>query len=214
MEELNYQGNSHRSKEPSSPRPRVTAIISTPPTIRQRGVWSRFRVLFGGEDARSVGEGVMMDVIVPSVKDLLFDILTDGANRTLYGDSRRSRSSNGYRSSNAANRNHTSYNRPTPRDGRDRQPEPRMDRRERAQHDFTNLTFRNAADAEAIADRLRENVQEYGVASVNDFYDLMGISGEFTDDAYGWTDLQGIRVRRARDGYYLDLPRTKQLDQG
>lgn len=47
---------------------------------------------------------------------------------------------------------------------------------------------------------------------MTDFYNAMGMTAEFTDDNYGWTDLTGIRVRKIRDGYILDLPRTEQLD--
>ena len=54
--------------------------------------------------------------------------------------------------------------------------------------------------------------ETYGQVTVADLYDLVGISGSFTDNNYGWTDMREASVRRVRDGYILSLPRPRQLD--
>jgi hypothetical protein len=211
MEDLSkYRGNSHAEKQQSTEKRKpVEPIISTPPIQRKRSVWGRVRAHLTGADAAEVGSYLFADVIIPSIKDLLFDIVTEGSSRSLYGDSRRSASRGRPVSS-----SYTPYNRPTPNRNRNREDDrpKQLTYRERATHDFSNLIFRNAGEAEAVADRLYEQVAQYGVASVNDFYSAMGMTGEFTDDKYGWTSLEGTRVRKIRDGYILDLPRTEQLD--
>lgn len=211
MEDLShYRGNSHNSK-PAAPKakPKLGPVISRPPTRQRVSVWSKFRSLFVGEDARDVGVYVMLDVVAPRIKDLVFDMITEGTSRSLYGSPSQGR---GY-SRGAVPTRHTNYNRPSPVNRRDPEPEPsRLDRQSRATHDFTSLRFANAMEAETIVDRLNNLIGQYGVASVNDFYDAIGLTGDFTDDAYGWSDLTGVRIRRVRDGYILELPRTHQID--
>ena len=55
-------------------------------------------------------------------------------------------------------------------------------------------------------------VNSYDSATVADFYDLVGITSEFTDNKWGWTNLHGSRVIRARDGYLLDLPKPEPVE--
>jgi hypothetical protein len=53
---------------------------------------------------------------------------------------------------------------------------------------------------------------DYGQASISDLYELVGITANFTDNKWGWTDLRSSSVSRARDGYLLNLPRPILLD--
>lgn len=213
MDDLNkYKGNSRSGQgEPNPrPRPKIEQVVSVPPQVRKRGAWSRVRSILFEDDARSIGAGVFEDVIVPKIKDMLFDVLTDGAHRSLYGGA-------GTRQYNRVDtrRNYASYHRPGVQQDREprREERPALERRDRSLHDFSAITFRNAGEAEGVADRLVDHIQEFGLATVNDFYDSIGLTGEFTDDNYGWFDLTKIRVKRNRDGYILDLPRPEQIDK-
>ena len=218
MEDLSkYKGNSHSQRDdPQPPRkPKVERVVSTPPRVRRRGAWSRVRTIFFEEDARSIGAAVFDDVVVPKLKDLFFDVVTEGTHRSLYRNGPDSR-----RDTRMGRSSFVPYNRPgilsTSRDrdrDRDRIERPPLDRRDRSMHDFSAITFPNAGEAEAVADRLVDQVREYGLATVSDFYDSIGLTADFTDDTYGWTDLRGIKVRKIREGYILVLPRPEQLDK-
>ena len=50
------------------------------------------------------------------------------------------------------------------------------------------------------------------MVSVADLYDLVGISGNYTDNKYGWTNLRNSDVQRVRDGYLLKLPKALPFD--
>ena len=220
MEDLSkYKGNSHNQRDDPLPpsKPKVERVVSTPPRVRKRGAWSRVRSIFFEEDVKSIGAAVFDDVIVPKLKDLFYDVVTDATHRSLYRGGSDSR-----RDSRMGRSGFVPYNRPgiisSSRDrdrdrDRDRHERPALDRRDRSMHDFSAITFPNAGEAEAVADRLVEQVREYGLATVSDFYDSIGLTADFTDDTYGWTDLRGIKVRRIRDGYILALPRPEQLDK-
>lgn len=217
MDDLDkYKGNSNSDKpKPTLPndikkaeRKKAKRVVSVPPTESKPTLGGRVKALFVGEDARSVGAYLLIDVVVPAAKDLIFDIFTEGASRTLYGDS----SGRSSRTGNPPWKAHTPYNKVSSRSRQAREPERRVDRRDRAVHDFTNLRFRDAGEAERVIDNLAELIAEYGVATVNDFYDSLGLTGEFVDDSHGWDNLRGSTVRRMRDGYMINLPPTKPID--
>ena len=211
MDDLShYRGNSHRESSPEQKRETRAPIISAPPRRVERSTWGRFRDMFAGQDARGVGASVLFDVVVPAVKDLFYEVITEGAHRGLYGDSapRNPRLGASRRSQ------HTPYNQASRREfSAERRPE--LDRRDRALHDFSSLIFRNAGEATTIADHLYSLVDQYGVATVNDFYEAAGITGDFADSNFGWSGVQGLRgtrVRRVRDGYILEVPRPRPID--
>lgn len=87
-----------------------------------------------------------------------------------------------------------------------------MSRRGRSTHDFDEIILATRVEAEEVVDRLFDLVGRYESASVSDLYSLVGISGNFTDEKWGWTDLRGAGVERVRNGYLLDLPRPEPLD--
>jgi hypothetical protein len=86
-----------------------------------------------------------------------------------------------------------------------------MSRQQRAQHDFSDIILASRADAEDVLDRLRDLINQYEMATVSDLYDLVGLTGEFTDDKWGWYDLRSAAVQAVRGGYLLRLPRTQPL---
>lgn len=209
MEEMEeFRGNSNRSKEPTAKRTKSDPVIARPPVERKPSVWSRTRSLFVGDGSENIPEFVVLDVVIPAIKDLLYDVVTEGSHRALFGSGSMGRGRSGRSSSST----YQQYNRPVTRRNDPPPERPALERKERATHDFSRLTFRKIGEAEAIIDRLSELISQYGSARVSDFYDAIGLTADFTDEGFGWTDIRHARIRRVRDGYILDLPRTQQLD--
>ena len=73
------------------------------------------------------------------------------------------------------------------------------------------MLITNRADAEDVLDRLRDLINQFDVATVADFKELLGITGDFTDNTWGWDDLRSAGIRAVRGGYVIDLPRTQAL---
>jgi hypothetical protein len=88
---------------------------------------------------------------------------------------------------------------------------PPQTRRVQERHDFSEVILENRTDAEEVLDGLRELIERYDQASVSDFYELVGITPDFTDNKWGWTDLRDARVQIVRGGFILRLPRTQSL---
>lgn len=210
-----FPGNSKRAKT-ASEEPKVEAKkvdrVVTGDVVRRKRPWSkRFKEFFTGDDTRSVADYVIFDVAGPALKDMIADIVSQGVERKLFGEAR---SSSRRRASSSAY-SHVAYNRPgAPLIGGGR-PDPRagsMSRRARATHDFDEIILPTRHDAEEVIDRLFELVSRYDAATVSDLYDLLGISGQYTDEKYGWTDMRGSSVTRIKGGYLLNLPRPTALD--
>ena len=87
-----------------------------------------------------------------------------------------------------------------------------MSRRARASHDFDEIILASRVEAEEVIDRLFDLVSRYESATVADLYEMVGVTGNFTDDKWGWTNIRGAGVTRVRNGFLLDLPRPEPLD--
>ena len=58
---------------------------------------------------------------------------------------------------------------------------------------------------------MEELLERFEVVSVADLFDMAGVSCNYTDNKYGWTDLQDARVERVYDGYVIRLPKATSL---
>ena len=86
-----------------------------------------------------------------------------------------------------------------------------MSTRDKATHNFDGIILESRREAEEVIDRLGDLIDNYDAATVSDLYELVGITGSFTDDKWGWTDIRSAGIRRVREGYLLQLPRTEPL---
>lgn len=203
-----YASNSVKSKKDESGgsnRPEIKQIASA--TVRKKGLGAKFKDTFAGDSAESVGQYILFDILVPRIKDLLFETFTGGLERSLFGSS--TRSSRGRRSSlvdKTDYRGISSSNRERERAERDISP------RGRANHNFEEILIPTRGEAEQVRDTLLALVDQYDSATVADLYSAVGISTDHTDLKFGWTDLSEMTISPARGGgYILEMPRAETL---
>lgn len=202
-----YPSNTKKSKEePEKERPVIERITSKE-AVRKKTLGRRVAESFTGDDAQSVGNYILFDVMIPAAKGLLLDIINQGSERALYGDSRgRSRIGGGNgRPGYAKMYNGNSGNNTSRRDERE------LSRGDRQNHNFDDIVIEDRGEAEGVLDRLQDLINDYDQATVADLYTMVGITPLFTDQNWGWTDLRGCRIDRVRQGYLLVLPRTEDL---
>lgn len=207
-----FPSNNHSDKKAApTERPKIEKIIIGEAVEKKKSVWKRIAASFTGDDARTVGEFVLMDVIIPSAKSLISDALTTTVERFFYGDGRLNRrpgSTTSFGQYNAYNRVSTIGQAPW-----QAQPAPQMSRRGRATHDFREVLLPSRQEAAMVLDVITDMASKYDVATVADFYDAVGFTSEFTDRNWGW-DLEMLvaaQVVRARDGYVIQLPPPVQI---
>lgn len=192
--------NSDRSKEPKEITPVAKARIKRESTAK-KVVGEIIR-----EDVRSVGDTVLWDVVIPTVKNLIADVVTRGIESMLYGGDSRPRSRGSYS-------DYSGYSRP--KAARDR-PAERRERRERrsarpAEPERNEIIFDARSDAIDVIDRMSDLIDQYGQASLADLNALIGASSNFIDDNWGWTDMGSFNVRQVRDGFMLTHDEPESL---
>lgn len=206
---VNYPGNTNKARasasQPSTEKPKVEKVVKGEIVQRKKPLSKRIAETFTGEDASSVGSYVLFEVMIPAAKATISEVVSTAVERMLFGDSRPRTS--GYRGGN----NYTSYNRMhKPADPRERESRS-MSQAGRASHNFDEVILEDRGEAEHVLDRLTDLVNQYDVATVADLYSLVGVTGSFTDDKWGWTDLRSAGIRRVSGGYLLNLPRPEPI---
>lgn len=194
--------NSHKYKQEQAElaeKKRAQKVISGTARTKKNGL-RKFTEAFISEDAGNVKSYVLTDVLVPAVKKLFFDIITNGADMIFYGG-------RGGKERRPGSAGYVSYSSRYDRDDRyHRQDTPRPTR-----FTYDDITLDNRQDAVEVLRRMDEIMAEYGNVKVADMFDLVGLTGEFTDHAYGWYDIRSARVESTRDGYKIRMPKAQPI---
>jgi len=202
MEE--YKPNSHKYKEDqnrSAPEKKVEKVIAGTVKSKKKSEIRKFTDVFISEDIDNVKSYILLDVLIPAIKKAISDIVTNGIDMILYGETGKTKSN-----STASKVSYRSYY-----DGRNG----RRDYsaiRTKISYNYDDIIFDNRGEAEDVLSRMDELISTYGLVSVADLYDLVGVTGNYTDNKYGWTNIRSASVIRVRDGYMLKLPKALPLD--
>ena len=184
-------------------KPAVERVVKTPARIDKGSLGKQALQAFFAEDVKEVGQYLLWDIALPSIKNAVSDIFTSGIDRLLFGGDggpQRSRS----------NKTYTSYSNRTY--GRRETPTERTyTQRDRREHNLESIIFATRSEAEDVLNHLISICDQYDVATVGDLYGMAGISQSYTDENWGWRDLRSGRAVRSRNGYILDLPKPEDV---
>ena len=192
----NYKSNSHKSKE--EPEKKVERVVTGSVKTKKKSEIRKLADIFVPQDVESVRDYALHEVIVPLIKRGISDIV----DILLYGES------GGSKKRSTASK--ISYNSYYQREGETRRDYNSV--RNRGGYDYEDIVLNSRGEAEAVLDRMHELMHHYKVVSVADFYDLCGITGNYTDNKYGWEDIRSATISHTRDGYIIKLPRAVPLD--
>lgn len=186
-----FVSNSLDPKKSSKP-PEPTKIVKGTVKTHKKSLGQKMMDFFFAEDASKAAEHVIYDVIIPNVKDILYDsvaVILFGGNRRPHGDYR-GNTRGGYVSysegSNARAQRPVS---PVPRNLVD------------------NIFFDNPEDAHEVLDNMRGYLQQFNVVTVGYMYGLLGYPSDQTKENYGWYNIDEAAVVYTNNGYMLRLPR-------
>lgn len=197
-----YKPNSNRFKEEQktkAPEKKVEKVVTGKVITKKKSAFSKFADEFISEDAKNVKTYVLGEVLIPAIKKAISDIVTDGIDMILYGGTRR----DGKRST--ADR--VSY-----RNYYDRGGSTVRDTRTATGYSYDDIILNSRGEAEDVLSRMDELMDTYGLVRVADLYDLVGITGNYTDNKYGWTNIRNAEIVRVRDGYMIKMPRAVPID--
>lgn len=196
-----YKPNSNRFKEEQKEREKkVEKVVTGTVTARKKSGFQKFADEFISDDAKNIKSYIFSDVLIPAVKKAFSDIVTTGVDMLLYGESR----SSGKRSPAST----VSYSKYYDRDARP------VATARTTSYSYDDIELDSRGEAEEVLDRLEEIIDTYQIASVADYYELVGIVGNYTDNKYGWTSLRNAEIVRLRNGkYMIKLPRAAVIDR-
>lgn len=170
-------------------------------TLKKKSFGEKIKEVFIGEDIQNVGDYILKEVVVPTIKNTIVDIIQNGISLLIFGESSsKNRRRDGQ---------YVSYGSYSSNSSRDR----RRDDRRDSYSDKGDLIFNSRSDAQAVLNRMLDIVDTYGACTVGNFYELADVPSNYQDRKWGWTDLRYADVRMARGGgYYIDLPSAKYID--
>jgi len=218
--EINFPGNSRKSKKlerqevegsgdiDQNPNRKMQKVITGEIVQKKKRWWDKVAETFLGDDVSTVSQFVLFDVLIPSAKSTIVEMIKTGAEMLFFGEIKGSRTFRD-KSQSIVNYAGAFRDRNDRRDPRDRD----MMRRGRSRYDFDSIIIDKRSEGELVLSALIDLIDEYGQASVADFYDALGMTNEFVDNDWGWTKLGSATVDRVRDGYILNMPKPIQLDR-
>lgn len=203
MDKNDIVSNSHRSREQArTPEKKVEKVIKGTAKTKKKTEISKFKDVFIAEDAKNVKSYIVMDVLIPAAKKAVSDIVTNGIDMILYGETGRTKKRTA--SSGVSYRDY--YSRKDDRDYRS------TTNRSRTGYSYDDIVLETRGEAEEVLTRMDEIMELYGLVTVADLHDLVGITGNYTDQKYGWTNIRSAEAVRVRDGYLLKLPKALPIN--
>lgn len=207
MNEPNYPNNSIKFREAqktAETEKKQIRKVTKGPVRTKRNNARKIADIFISEDISSVKHHVFMDVLVPAVKKAVYDIVTTGIDLFLYGGSGKAKS--GSNATKVSYRNY--YDQKNSSTNRSSEP-----MKPRDAFDFDNIVFNTRGEAEDAKQQLLDILGKYGMASVNDLYEMTPLTPPYTAANFGWHNGICIEVDRVHDGYILKLPRAVPLER-
>ena len=188
-----YRSNSDKSREKQINKPvpekKIEKVVQGEVRSKKKSGLQKITDAFVPDDVANVKSYIIEDIVVPAAKEILLDSV-----KAILGIN----SKNGNKQTPASR---VSYRQYYNNDSR------------RNYYDFDDIIIDNRGEAEEVLDRMEEIIATYGLVSVADFYELVGVPSNYTDNNYGWSNLRNAYVDRLRDGgYIIKLPRAFQLD--
>lgn len=192
---------------------RSEKVVQGEVTTKKKSLAKRAENAMLSEDAGTVKEYLFWDVLIPAFKELVAESVKKAVDAIFYGDRRTSSSLERNKGTTYVRYDKASYERDKPYYYSSKANRDRNAYNRRAVHDFDDIVLSSRTDAENVLDAMVDSTMNYGLVSVADFYDFVGLDPKYTDWKWGWYELSSARVIRVRDGYVIDLPRPVVLDE-
>ena len=198
-----YPGNSHKSKDVKKTAPtdekKIQKRVSKPAKTKKKGELRKIAEEFIVDDVKNIKTYVITDVLIPTIKDTIWDILTNTLDMFLFNGTK----------------DHRKHGKSSPkisyRDYYDSKNDRGRNYEIRDRFDYDDLEFDSRGEADAVLTGMLETIDQYGVVSVADMYDMADVTAPYTGNRYGWTSLRNAEVVRVRNTYIIKLPKAKPI---
>lgn len=194
--EFDYKSNSHKSKkEVKKEEKKIEKVVTGSVKKKKKNKVTKLTSVFLPEDVTSVKDYILQDALIPAVKKFI----TDSVDMILYGEtgSKKKRSSSfvSYRDF-SDKRERKGYN----------------DYKSRTMFDYDDIFLESRRDAENVLKQMHDIINDYGILSVADMFDLVGEPANYTMNKYGWHNIDNAEIVHTREGYKIKMPRALPFD--
>lgn len=177
-----------------------TVVVKKPSFV------SRLKETFIAEDARDVGDYILWDILVPTIKRTIRDIIVGSTDRVFLGTGVPSSSNSLYRERGVTYVRRTDYG-ASSRISTTKAPKVESRMAPSVNFGLDQIVFDNYEDAASVLERLVDYLDTYGQVTVDDYFDLIGKSSPFTTQNWGWKSLSSASIVTTANGYFIKLPR-------
>lgn len=198
----NFKPNSYASKSKSSDEKKkeIEKLKITAPVPKEKSLGKKVVKTFLSEDISDVKSYVVWDVVMPGIKDFIWDVLSSTVD-SLFGRTSSKKGSGSYYTESWRRYNKVKSN-----------PDIREDRIDHADKTdisaWEDIDFDNRGQADYVLDMMKELIKKYDNVSVLEYCGLANREGKWTWDKYGWTNLDDALIKRTWGGRYeIRLPR-------
>lgn len=186
------------------PKPKFDKVVDGA-TLKKPGLLSEIFKNFIEEDAVTVRSYVIKEVIKPGIKTVLANVINTSIDMFFWG--------RGGKTANSTPGAKVSYNNYY---GQVAQQKPAIKQApSTSSYFFADPEYDTRDKADTVLRNMREALAVYDNVSINDLYDLSGITGTMrpNDNKYGWFDLTNAKVVRRPDGkYVIDFPNAVPIE--
>ena len=200
--QVDFPSNSHKSSSRRDEPKKKGKIIKGKPVTRKKSLGRRLTETFLGDTLGNVVSYVVNEVLIPAAKSTFSDMIHGGTDRLIFGENQMPRSRHDKGRSFVSYSNY--YKQPNKNE--------RDSSRNRARHNMDDIILESRGEATEVLNQLVDQIEDYGMVTVADFYELVGVAGTPPDNNYGWENLSRASIRSVRDGYLIDLPRPILID--
>lgn len=175
--------------------------------IKKEPISRKFSNVFLSDSVDNVKSYVIFDVIVPAIKNLIVDMITNGTEMLVNGRSV------GRSASRRSSSDREQYSRISRGNNIGRSEGP-VRGTPRNRYGYNDIIFDSRGDAREVLDCMFDILDRFKMVSVADYYELAHAEEceTYTDRKYGWFNLDNAEITRDRDGYRILLPKTELLD--
>ena len=204
LDPIRCKPNSYKSKEEqkASSEKKIEKVVQGEVKTKKKSEIQKLGSIFISEDVNNVKDYILMDVLVPSIKNAIYELVTGSLDMIFFNGQGNLKKKS--QSSTVSYSRYYDQKRDTDRGY--------SGTRTATGYDYNDIILETRGEAEDVLDRMSELIDTYGQVTVADLYDLVGITGNYTDNKYGWVNIRNAEPIRVRNGYLLKLPKAIPVD--
>lgn len=199
---------------------RAPIVPVTEAKVQKKTLAKKFKETFICQDAKEVRADVTDRIVIPTIKDLLYDVGTGILEGLIFGGDRRGSRHRSRRDRDSSSDGYTNFWK-TGRKDRDHEVNTYSRRRidlDDILFDKYGGTLDDRDDALNVVNCLKSRIRDFDSALVQDVYELINMSTpDYTVVDYGWDSIEdlesGYSITKVRGGYILSLPPPHKLDK-